>query len=407
MQNKIFKQLKIVFIIITVLYGIIAAYYFLNKPAGGGDEGLFMADLDLINNEGWMEAIKQNISIPFMLLGYPLSFFLKSVVALRIINIILLLLLMFYFYNTSEKKNLLFYGYILFYISTIGFFYAGINDILFAVSLIIYLDGIYRVANKKSSNINLILPALVVAIFTRQLFLVYLPIIIFGWYILHKSKIKFNKKYLIPLFVFIFFLVFNLPSIIENGTLSYDKKFPPESMNVTWTQRQYLAQIMVNNGELKNGQHPSWEQTQQYIQSHGNESLPDGVLKGITQDYQLTIKEFFKDFVFSIFYGTRQLGLMLLITIFFFVNQLYKTKRIESKHFVPITTLIMLLIFSLIIISYLELRWLIPVFIMTIVFYDDLEKENRLPIKLVQLNYFVLAAFAIYGIIRITNKIYF
>ena len=73
-------------------------------------------------------------------------------------------------------------------------------------------------------------------------------------------------------------------------------------MNVTWTQRQYLAQILVNNGELENGQHPSWEQTQRYIRLHGEDSLPDGILKGITQDYLLTIKEFFKDLIFSIFY---------------------------------------------------------------------------------------------------------
>lgn len=406
MQSKSMKYFKISFVCITILYSIIAAYYFLNKPAGGGDESLFLADLALINNEGWIEAIKQNISIPYMLLVYPLSLFLKSFIALRLVNLIILISLLFYFYKINEKKNLLFYSYILFYISTIGFFYAGINDILFTVALVIFLNEVYRVANNKSTNINLMLTALVVAFFTRQLFLVYLPIIIFGLYILYKSKIKFNKKTLIPFFVFIIFLMFNLPSIKESGTLSFDKKSPPETMNVTWTQRQYLAQIMVNNGELENGQHPSWEQTQQYIKIHGKESLPDGVLKGLTQDYKLTVKEFFKDFVFCIFYGTRQLGLMLLITILFLVNQVYKTRRMELKHFVPIATLTMLMIFSLIIISYVELRWLIPVFIMTIVYYDDLEKENCLPIKLVQLNYLVLVAFAIYGIIGLLNKIY-
>lgn len=405
MQGKIIKYIKIIFIGITIVYSIIAAYYFLNKPPGG-DENLFLADLAFINDKGWMEAIKQNISIPYMLLVYPLSFFLKNFIALRLVNIMILILLLFYFYKINEKRNFLFYGYILFYISTIGFFYAGINDILFAIALIIFLNEVYRVANNKSTNINLMLTALVVAFFTRQLFLVYLPIIIFGLYILNKSKINFNKKMLIPILVFIVFLVFNLPSIIENGTLSFDKKSPPAIMNVTWTQRQYLAQIMVNNGELENGQHPSWEQTQQYIKIHGKESLPDGVLKGITQDYQLTIKEFFKDFVFSIFYGSRQLGLMLLITLLFLVKQVYKTRSMELKYFVPMATLTMLMIFSLIIISYVELRWLIPVFTMTIVYYDDLEKENSLPIRLVQFNYIVLAAFAIYGIMGLLNKIY-
>ncbi len=277
---------------------------------------------------------------------------------------------------------------------------------MFIVALVVFLNGVYRLANNKPTSIHWMLTALVLAFFTRQLFMVFLPVILFSLYVIYRSKIKFNKKILIPSFVFIFFLLVNLPSIMENGTLSYDKKSPPETMNVTWAQHQYLAQIMVNNGELKNGQHPSWEQTQQYIKLHGEESLPNGILKGITQDYQLTIKEFFKDFVFSIFYGTRQLGLMLLIIILFSLNQVYKTRRIELKYFVPIATLAILMIFSFIIISYVELRWLIPVFIMTIVFYDDLEKENRISIKLVSLNYLVLISFSIYGIIRILNKIY-
>jgi len=405
MQNKLMRYLKIMFISFTVLYSIIAAYYFLNKPAGGGDEGLFMADLALIHQKGWLVAIKQNISIPYMLLVYPLSFFLEGFIALRLVNIILLISLLFYFYKIEEKKNLIFYSYFLFYISTIGFFYTGINDVLFIVTLVIFLNGIYRLSNNKPTSINCLLTALVVVFFTRQLFLVFLPIIFFGCYILYKSNIKFNKHIWIPIFVFIFFFVFNLPSIMENGNLSYDKKSPPESMHVTWSQRQYLAQIMVNNGKLKNGQHPSWEQTQQYIKVHGKESLPNGVLKGLTQDYSLTIKEFFKDFVSSIFYGSRQLGLMLLITLFYLAYQAYKTRRVIIKHFVPMATLAMLLIFSLIIISYVELRWLTPVFIMTIVYYYDLEKDKRLPVKLIQLNYLVLVSFAIYGLVGLINKI--
>jgi len=361
--------------------------------------------LALIHQKGWLVAIKQNISIPYMLLVYPLSFFLEGFIALRLVNIILLISLLFYFYKIEEKKNLIFYSYFLFYISTIGFFYTGINDVLFIVTLVIFLNGIYRLSNNKPTSINCLLTALVVVFFTRQLFLVFLPIIFFGCYILYKSNIKFNKHIWIPIFVFIFFFVFNLPSIMENGNLSYDKKSPPESMHVTWSQRQYLAQIMVNNGKLKNGQHPSWEQTQQYIKLHGKDSLPDGVLKGLTQDYSLTIKEFFKDFVSSIFYGSRQLGLMLLITLFYLAYQAYKTRRVIIKHFVPMATLAMLLIFSLIIISYVELRWLTPVFIMTIVYYYDLEKDKRLPVKLIQLNYLVLVSFAIYGLVGLINKI--
>ena len=162
---------------------------------------------------------------------------------------------------------------------------------------------------------------------------------------------------------------------------------------------------MVNNGELANFQHPSWEQTKEYIANNGKESLPDGILNGITYNWQLTVSEFFKDFGYSVLYSFRSLGLMLLFTIGFLFRQQYKTKKIDMSYFVPFSTLLMLMIFSFIIISYVELRWLSPVFIMTLVYYSELEEQKKISKYFVLANTIVLCLFSIYGMFRIFNKI--
>lgn len=405
MFDKIAVNSEILLRYLTIVYLFVGFYYFMNLPKSSGDEFLFITDLQLIHSAGWYEAIVKNISIPYMLLVYPLSLIVEDFMALRIVNIAIVLLLLVYFYFVSKTKSKALYSYILFFISTVGYFYFGTNDCLFFVSLIVFLNEVNNAFTNKRVNFNLALTVLIIAFFTRQLFLVYLPIIVFGLYILIKSGFKFTTKTLIPIGIFILFVVLNFPSIEKNGSLSFDKKSPPTEFGVSWSQRQYLAQLMVNKGELANFQHPSWEQTKEYIEKNGKESLPDGIVNGITYDWQLTIKEFFKDFGYSFLYSFRSLGLMLLITLGYWIRQLYKNRKIEISYFIPFSTLLMLMIFSFIIISYVELRWLSPVFIMTLVYYSELKEQKSISKYLILANTIVLCVFCTYGIFRIFYKI--
>lgn len=400
--DKISEKSFTVFKYIVIVYLIVAFYYFMQLPKGGGDESLFILDLQLIKTAGWFQSIVKNISIPYMLLAYPLSLFMEDYWALRIVNLGLVALLSLYLYFIAKEKSKTIY-YIIFFISTVGYFYFGTNDCLFFVSLIVFFNETNNGVNGKKINLNLALTALIIAFFTRELFIVYLPIIILGLYILYKSGSRLIIKSFIPLGVFVLFLLLNLPSIENNGKLSFDKKEPPKEYGATWSQRQYLAQLMVNKGELDNFQHPSWEVTKAYLKKNGKESLPDGILKGVLFDYKLTIKEFFKDFAYSIIYSFRSLGFMLLFILFYWFRQ--HNKKVEMKYFVPFSTLLMLMIFSLIIISYVELRWLSPVFVLTIIYYSQLEKKNEISKYFVLANTVVLCLLSVYGIFRIMNKI--
>lgn len=405
MIKGVLDKTSFVLKVVVVLYFFIAFFYFFNVPQGSGDEALFISDLQLIKDAGWYEAIVKNISIPYLILAYPFSFFLENHIALRVTNLFLLGLLFFYFYYFSNRKIDVKYYYLLFFISTVGYFYLGTNDCLFFVSLVIFLNEVNNATQKKQVNLNIALTSLIFAFFTRELIYVYLPIIILGLFILYHFGSRLDRKSILPFLFFVLLLSFNIPSIKNNGHLSYDRKLPPTEYSVSWAQRQYLAQLMVNNGELKNGTHPDWKTTQEYISINGKDALPEGIINGMLYDYKLTISEFFKDFAYSFVYSLRSLGLMLLIIWIYWYRQFKIVRKLDLNQFIPFSALIMMMVFSLIIISYVELRWLAPVFIMAIIYFSNLEIENKIANKFLILNNVTICLFSIYGIIRVFAKI--
>jgi hypothetical protein len=374
---------------------------------GGGDETLFFSDLIFIKTYGWIAAIEKSISIPYMMLVYPFSFFLKEYVALKITNVFLLLLLLLYFFKIAKIKASQFYFYLFFFLATSKYFFAGTNDALFFTGLVVFMTEVfYFIENKKMNSQVLAFSGLIVSFFTRELFMVYFPVVMLGFYFLYKEGfVFFNKKMMIPLLLFFFFMLVNSPSLKLNNKLSYEDKTPPTEIKVSWSQRQYLAQLLVNKGELKNFSHPSWEQTQEYLNRNGPKSLPDGIVEGLTFDYLLTIKEFFKDFYYSMFFGLRQLGLILLFPFYFIIRNLKKKNILDSGMYIPYSLILMLCVFSLIIISYIEPRWYMTVFIITILFYNHYQLLKKINYTFILLNYVVIVCFSLYGIYGILHKL--
>ena len=202
-----FKTLKIIevsFLATVSIYSLISAYFFLTRKAGLGDEALFIKDLDFIKIEGWSNAVKKNISIPYMLLVYPFSLFLKNFIALRLVNVLIVSSLFLYFFKRVKRK-LPFYGFLLFFISTVGYFYFGTNDSLFFVSLIIFICEVFFLIGKGEWNGALALSAFVLAFFTRELILVYSPVILLCFYIIYHKKKWNTLKWHYPLGLVIFF----------------------------------------------------------------------------------------------------------------------------------------------------------------------------------------------------------
>ena len=90
-MNNFSKYIIYCFRVLVVCYTMIAVYYFLNKPAGSGDESLFINDIHFISENGWFLAIKKGISIPYMLIVYPISKMVSGAIVLRLVNLFLFL----------------------------------------------------------------------------------------------------------------------------------------------------------------------------------------------------------------------------------------------------------------------------------------------------------------------------
>ena len=379
-------------------------YFFLFSQSGGGDEIVFINDLIYIRTNGWIESVQKSISIPYMILAYPLSLFFKDYLALRLVNILLILVLFFYFFKITKIKSSIFYFYLLFYLATVPIFFIGTNDALFFMGLIVFMNEVFCFSQKGKMNNQIIaFLGLIISFFTRELFVVYLPVVLLGFYFLYKNGFVFYRKNLILLTLF--FLVINIPSLNVNHKFSYDDKSPPSEMGVSWSQRQYLAQLLVNEGVIRNFSHPSWEQTVEYLQKNGPESLPNGVFQCLIFDYSLTIKEFFKDFYYSMFYGFRQLALILLMPFYFVFINLKKRNYLAPNLYIPYSMILMILIFSLIIISFVELRWHTTVFMMSIVFYSQHQDQKIITDRVISINYFFMFCFSLYGMYGLVLKL--
>ena len=404
MTNKHIRIEQYTLLLSTILYFAIACINYLGRDFSSGDESLFILDLSYIKEFGWIEAIKKGISIPYMILAYPLSLFLKNYLALRSTNLILLAI--FFLYLSYKKRVALNqFAYIFFYFSSAAFFFFGSNDTLFVLCLAGFLIECHFVTSTKNFNPTIAISTLIICIFTRELFIVYLPIIVLGLIIIVRKTEKLSKNILIPLTILITLFTLNLPSLNYQNQLSYDRKDPPKKIEASWTQRQYLAQKWVSEGRLKDFNHPTWKQTEQYLKLQGKNSLPDGVINGLLFDFKVTITEFIKDLIYIFIYHTRTVSLMLLSGLMLFIKHLVNKKRTILQNFIPLSTIIMIMIFALIIISFVELRWLAPVFLASIIYYAHMERIKEIPSVISKLNLYILFILSVYGIVGLLDNI--
>ena len=297
----------------------------------------------------------------------------------------------------------MFYHYFLFY-STTNWVFLGTNDSLFITALEIFFTEVYKFLDTKIQPENsLLYCAIIMAFFTREIIYVYAPSIAFSFFLLYKNNYNFTINIRTPIILTDALIVLNIPSLLTNHQRSYDNKIPPTNVKSSWSQRQYLAQLMVNNGTLPNGSHSSWQQTDLHLEKNGFNSLPNSSLKSVHYDLKLTVKEFFKNFSTVIFLSIRQFGLIIPLSILFLFISVYK-KQLDYLLYLPFILFLMIAILSFIIISYVETRWLVPVFIMAIFFYSNLEIKYKLPKTMFLLNNLVFLFALLYGTYRVILK---
>ncbi|TXE08789.1 hypothetical protein [Algoriphagus aquimarinus] len=396
--NQALKYLVFFYAALSIVY-----WLFILAP-GIGDEGLMSLYLSEGNKEGYYWLIqKGNFSLPYSLLVYPLSFIFPSYFALRIVSLAGVIFLYFYLNRRLNFKSQNFKNHILFYLFS-GSFLLGTNDNLLFCLLTVFFTEVYLVLVKRQERIPLYaLVCMITSLFTRQMVIIYSPIILAGLILVFHQKSIFRKEYLATLSTILVWFVLNIPSIQANGFISFDNKDTNQQMGMTWAQRQYLSQINFNAGKLPEFTHVSWEETFDYVQENGEASLPKTNVESILFDPLLTLQEFIKDFAYMIYSGFRQCGL----GVFFPILGVWGFLKFGSRElgYLGGAQLFTMLVISLMIISYIEIRWLAPVFIMGIIGIENVNRSGKASNLLDVSNQLILFVLGLYGSWRYINLI--
>jgi len=354
------------------LYFIISFYFFFFREMVG-DEFFFVEELSKIQTTDLNYFWLKDVCIPLIILSTPFTLFFTKIMAIRVLNLILMTFYLFITIGTLKRLKIQYLFHCLFYFATVGFFFSATNDALFSLSLALFFILIQCLLENGKKYVGLTAFSLILAIFTRYIIIIFLPVIIFFLYRQYQeNKEGLRRLYKIFLILLIPFLTINMGSVVDRGKISYTVKDRLQDQHgVTWAQRQYLSQILVNAGKLEFAQHPSWEETRKYLEENGSDALPKSSVTSWLFDLELTFKEFFKDFSLTIFYAFRQIGIVIILILFLpFYNWLKKKNLSESA--IPLSIIYLIAVFSFIIISNVELRWLSSGFLLAIWYYSKL-----------------------------------
>jgi hypothetical protein len=402
---------KLMLVSATIQILMCLLYTIVLRKEGAGDESHFIAALNMIDSQGWANATRFGISIPYLILVMPLHFIMPSYLALRITNLILLVLFFgWYLFLKLQLRHTFTLSILISYIATTNFYLFGTNDALFTISLaIFFIETYYLISNKSYLNPVWALLGLCVAFFTRELFLVFLPAVILSLFIAWRHKAFTRKAIYIVSIVTIFFIMLNGYALKQNNRLSYDNKIAPNGLS--WTQRNYLSQLEVNKGKLQEGKHVSWDELRAYLNTHGENSLPKSIGESIFFDLKFTLYESIKNLKSSVIGLFRQMGLLLifpLVAFFLFTNFQDRNKQAYLIALLWGT----LYIFCVIIIYNIELRWLGAVVLTYLVASSDyyqpsIVSEDRKPIFSMLLVWMqlIFVLLSLYGIAKYSKLI--
>ncbi|WP_218599360.1 hypothetical protein [Polaribacter sp. NJDZ03] len=190
-------------------------------------------------------------------------------------------------------------------------------------------------------------------------------------------KTLVNRVSIIAVSFFLGLLLFNYPSLKENGKLSFHEK-KIETVGVSWPQLQYLTAIWLEEGKVAYGKHCNPEDVLAYISNNGINSLPNSILGTMIFNVPRSIKTAIREGAYLIKPYTRLLGLVFLLGVVLFFKGIFM-KEINIKKIINNEIVVFFinytLIFVLIICTYIEFRWFMPlVILLPILFFSYFDK---------------------------------
>lgn len=336
-----------------------------------GDEEKYLEDILFYKENGLYQSIVKGVSITFLILSSIVDkFFNDPLLSLRSTS--LLSSLVFFltvvrmerkFFKLSIIYRNVAYISIIYIIVLQGFLFAGINDLLLDVfASLIFIFIFSEINNNKNFLVKSKINFLTIGVFlglmlcTRKMSLVYIPSFILVLFLL--KSFKFSKlSYVLLGFLSVIFLL-NYPSIIENGTLSFDDKVLKSE--VSWSQFDYYNMLIIQEGHGVRGQHVELQEVEQYLDMNGAQSLPNSFFSMIFFNPKLTIIEFFYGLKMSFIGFLRSLGLLFIMGLFLFkikIKDIFSFRINNYSQAIILFGISFTLLISFIVISYIQFRW--------------------------------------------------
>ena len=395
-KNKIIQNFVMALALLTsVLYASIRLFTIFVKADTSGDEGGFLHAFNIFIDAGFYEAnvygnstVFNCISYLFYLVGAGRLMSLRiTSLFLALVSIYLLWVLISKYFNHLPKlyKNAIMLTSVNAMI-VMSFIFSGINDVFMTFFTLLFFIIFFKIKQDKE-NKNIILYILLGGIFALILSTRKMGVLLFPTFIIVLTLYFYNKKFnykifasrvsIITLSFLLGLILLNYPSLKENGKLSFHEK-KIETEGVSWPQLQYLTAIWLEEGKVEYGKHCKPEDVLAYISDNGINSLPNSILETMIFNIPRSIKTAIREGTYLIKPYTRLLGLVFLLGVLLFFKGIF-TKEINIKKIINNEIVVFFinytLIFVLIICSYIEFRWFMPlVILLPILFFSYFDK---------------------------------
>lgn len=332
-----------------------------------GDENYFIDELARLKNNGFWNTFSGGISYTYLSISYLLSelFNMSNLYAMRLsslISAVLFLISLAFvikkYLNTLSIQIIAFLA-IVHITVTLQFYFSAINDYTFFLFILWSLEhaNSYRIKLKYKPLIYSFI-FLFLAWLTRPMTIMYIPgiFLIIFWKNLNLRAIKQISLSALP--GVIIFLMIQTPALITYGSFKHENK-NPDDLPYNWSQRQYVAQLMYERGTLNPPEWATWEDVAMYLNTHGENALPRNLKESLTWDLTRTIREFFYDSISSLRYTLRFTGIFLFFLIPVYLRNKKLTFNPTVDFFYATIALYLIFFFSFIIITNVEVRWLL------------------------------------------------
>ena len=385
----------IALLIISILFSLLfVVIRIVPSTSPTGDEGFFIKEFERFENTGIYSSFSQGISHLYVLTVYFINLFISDyLISGRVLSLVSGIIIIFFVYQIAilldlrkPYKLLLILNVLTILLYSRSGYLMSINDPLMVAcaTTVVYFLILYM--QKKRTKHLIITSILMGFLFWIRYFSilivpgVIISIIAFEFFAMKRFWKKLSRLALFLFTMTVIALTPQIPSIIENKTLSFEKKNYER-----WEKRNWLDHInRIDCGSFFCYDRTPWEAVDEYISENGEKSIPGSLLDRLKMDR----KFFFDNIVSNLFIRIPYLFLLNFGLLFFLLFDFFRIpeKWLKSNFFpklsLSLISISTILFLSIVIITYIEMRWVVLTIILcALLTYERLQAMELYSLK--------------------------